>query len=84
MAAQYWASHSAHGLQCSRVGGPPSLLGQNGTAALQPTTTMAQRQCDGAVTVPRDNATAQPVAAHWWPRWEEVAGTSKRGPRSMR
>jgi hypothetical protein len=34
--------------------------------------------------VPRDNATAQPMAAHWWPRWEEVAGTSKRGPRSMR
>jgi hypothetical protein len=23
------------------------------------------------------------VAAHRWPRWEEVANTSKRGPRSM-
>jgi hypothetical protein len=29
--AQYWASHSAHGLQCSRVGSPLSSLGQIGT-----------------------------------------------------
>jgi hypothetical protein len=37
-----------------------------------------------AVTAPRADAAARLVAAHRWPRWEEVAGTSKRGPRTMR
>jgi hypothetical protein len=33
-----------------------------------------------AVTASRADA----AVAHRWPRWEEVAGTSKRGPQSMR
>jgi hypothetical protein len=37
-----------------------------------------------AVTVAATGAAARPVAARRWPRWEEVASTSKRGPRSMR
>jgi hypothetical protein len=30
-AAQYWALHSAHGLRCSRAGGPLSSLGRIGS-----------------------------------------------------
>jgi hypothetical protein len=37
-----------------------------------------------AVTAPRADAAAQSAVAHRRLRWEEVAGTSKRGPRSMR
>jgi hypothetical protein len=33
MAAQYWASHSAHGLWCPRVGGPLSSLVRIGTGS---------------------------------------------------
>jgi hypothetical protein len=37
-----------------------------------------------AVIVAAAGAAAWPVVARRWPRWEEVAGTSNRGPQSMR
>jgi hypothetical protein len=88
MAAQYWASHSAQGLRRSRVGGLLSSMRRNGTAAWlpqplwpsQPRPARHAGRALWAVTAPR----ADTAAAHRWPRWEEVAGTSKRGPQSMR
>jgi hypothetical protein len=87
----------AHGLAsgtqatASRAHGPLSVAGRHGHGlSARPTSRPGQlwlwraASTKSTVTVAAVGAAARPVVACWWPRWEEVADTSKRGPRSMR
>jgi hypothetical protein len=47
-APRCWASHSAHGLRRSWVGGPLSSLGQNGRGGMLPTAPGAGKRCSCA------------------------------------
>jgi hypothetical protein len=64
---QYWASHSAHGLRCSSVGGPLSLLGRIGTGP------GCHDHCGPASPCrPGADAVAQLPPVSRWPRCSEV------------
>jgi hypothetical protein len=75
----------------SRVHGLLSVAGRHGHGlSARPTSQPGQlwlwrvTSTKSAVTAAAVGAAAWPVVACRWPRWEEVANTSKRGPRSMR
>jgi hypothetical protein len=79
-----------HDLQRSRAGGLlagpklPRRPAGCGPAHGQPRLAQRVGHALWAVTAPRANTAARLAAAHRWPRWEEMASTSKRGPGSMR
>jgi hypothetical protein len=73
----------------SRACGPLSVAGHLGHGlGARPTSRPGQlwraASKQSAVTATAAGAAARSVAARRWPRWEEVASTSKRGPWGMR
>jgi hypothetical protein len=74
-AAQYWASHSAHGLRRSQAGSALSSLGQNGRGGLLPTAPgtgageralmRGHRARRGAVALPAGSPVAEVENVGW-------------------